>query len=363
MISSRERTLRTALALCPGLEPSVTRKLVRGLGSAEVVWSATREDWRSVCRLRPETAARLDGWRHAFADDDIEDHLAERNIHCLFPGDAVWPTQLNDLDDAPHLLFARGQLKDLARASYPVAIVGTRRASSYGLEVARWVSETLVRAGCNIVSGLALGIDAAAHSAALDADGTTGAVLACGVDVCYPSSHQALYEKICERGFVVSEYPPGSLVEKYRFPERNRLIAALAHAVIVVQAGEKSGALRTVEAALDLGRDIYVVPGPITSVHFRGSHKLLADGARILVDPVDALADWGLTVSSVEQLQVPPRWRTLYDCLDGPVTAAAVSRQLEVPTTEVFAGLLELELAGFVEKVPGGLYQRRTVRR
>lgn len=358
MVSANERVLRIALALCPALEPSVARKLVRRLGSAQAVWSADRADWRRVCKMREETAVRLDGWRHAFSDDLVEDHLAERGVHCLLPGDDDWPAALNDLDDAPHIVFLRGRRKSLGLAHHRVAVVGTRRASSYGLEATRWVTETLVQGGCDVVSGLALGIDAEAHRAALDAGGTTGAVLACGVDVCYPSSHQALYEKICEQGWVVSEYPPGSLVEKYRFPERNRLIAALAQAVIVVQAGERSGALRTVEAALDLGRDIYAVPGPITSVHFRGSHKLLQDGARILVDPLDVLTDWGLSCDAVDQRTVPARWRSMYDCLDGPVTATHLEHQLQASASEVFAGLLELELAGFIERVPGGLYQR-----
>lgn len=358
MEAAQERMLRIALSLCAGVEPAAMRKLVRVLGSAQAVWTASTAQWRNVYHMHDQTVARLDHWRHAFRDDQVEQHLRQRGITCLLPGDSTWPTRLNDLEDAPQLLFTQGTPPEPLYEQFPVAVVGTRRASSYGLEATRWVAETLVRAGCEVVSGLALGIDGAAHKAALESAGRTVAVLACGVDVCYPSSHQALYENIRATGWLVSEYAPGSPVAKYRFPERNRLIAAFAHAVIVVQAGVKSGALRTVEAALEIGRDVYVVPGPITSVHFRGSHQLLQDGARILVDPVDFLTDYQMDPAPSVVTHVPLRWQSLYRCLDGQVTAAHLEQQLQMSATDVFAGLLELELSGWVERVAGGLYQR-----
>jgi DNA processing protein len=310
--------------------------------------------------MNRDTASRLDRWRRSFRDSAIEQKLRERGIRCLLPGDSDWPTRLSDLADMPRVVFARGpgQPAPVAGGLPTVAIVGTRRASSYGIEAARWISETLACAGIEIISGMALGIDGSAHQAALSCGGATTALLASGVDVCYPSSHQALYQQICEHGLVLSEYAPGSPVAKHRFPERNRLIAALADAVVVVQAGDKSGALRTVEQALELGRDIYVVPGPITAVHFRGSHRLLQDGARILVDPADLLADLGLTQTSVAATQVPARWQDLFDCLDEPMTAASLERKLSMRSEEVYAGLLELEVSGWIERVPGGLYCR-----
>lgn len=356
MSEDQQRACSIGLATCPDVEPSTLRKLFRGCGGAVNVWEADARVWRTHCNMRTETVARLDRWRRTHDGETIELRLRERGIRCLTPIDEAWPARLSDLVDPPYWLFVKG---DSSRAANAVAVVGTRRASGYGLEAARWIAETLVSAGCDIVSGLALGIDACAHQAALAGGGRTIAVLASGVDVCYPSSHQRLYQQICDRGYVLSEYAPGSAVAKHRFPERNRLIAALADVVVVVQAGERSGALRTAEEGLELGRDIYVVPGPITSVHFRGSHRLLQDGAQILLDPHDLLTDLRLEPHSAAPEQVPDRWRSLLDCLDEPVSAPDLSRRLAKDAGEIYAGLLELELAGWVQRVAGGLYQRQ----
>jgi DNA processing protein len=358
-----ERYAAIALALCPTVEPRTIRRLTTAFGSATKVWESSTEAWTAIGSIRPDTAQRLDEWRRRFSDRfsgaDIEGYLLKRGIYCILQGDEGYPARFYDLVDPPLVLFAKGRLSVVRNA--PIfAVVGTRRASAYGLEAAKWISETCASAGCAIVSGLALGIDGAAHRAALKPPGATIAILGCGVDVCYPPSHRHLYDRIAEEGLILSEYPPASPVQKHRFPERNRLIAAIADAVVIVQAGEKSGALRTVDAALELGREVYVVPGPITSIHFRGSHQLIQQGARILLDPKDMLRDFGLHPGERQgsDCAVPERWRELFDAITDCPTVSELSHRLQLPIQSVYAGLLELELGGFIRKQPGGIYVR-----
>ncbi len=344
------------------MEPATVYTLVQRLGGAAAVWAAEVSAWKDVCRLHDKTARRLERWIRGCDPYRVEENLRSQGIHCLVQGDPGYPLCLLDLTHPPLVLFAKGRLHDFAGA---VGVVGTRRPSSYGLEATRWIAETLASHGCHIVSGLAEGIDGEAHRSALAVGGKTTAVLACGVDVCYPSKHFRLYEEIIQSGgLLLSEYPPGDGIARHRFPQRNRIIAALSRALIVVQAGEKSGALHTADAALDLGRDVYAVPGPITSVLFRGSNRLLQQGAQILLDPLDFLAEQGAAAAYlVPEQAVPDRWRDIYESLVEPQTPVAIAAQIARPLSHVFAGLLELELAGLVERRAGGTFARKGVLR
>lgn len=364
-----ERCYAIALACCKGLEPSSLRKLVRGLGSSHVVWEADADALTRVVRLKDQTLHRLLEWRSRINQqhqiEKLETWLRDRGIECLVRGDADYPACLEDLAEPPLVLFLRGDKQTLQdfHSSKTVSIVGTRRASSYGLEAARWIATTLAEAGMHVVSGLALGVDKAAHESAMQQGGVSSCVLACGVDLCYPVNHKHLYDEIVKVGLAISEYPPGTEVAKHRFPERNRIIAALGKTTIVVQAGERSGALVTVEHALALGRDVYVVPGPITSQHHRGSNRLLFEGAVPLVDPMEFLVDQCIQPPGVgtEQVNVniPIRWQQLYESLLEPTDATRLSEQLEIPLSHLYAGLLELELAGVIQRVAGGMYARK----
>lgn len=364
-VENEERTVQIALAACPGLEPSTLRKLVRGLGTATAVWQGDGASWVSVCRIQPQTIERIEQWRRRWPDPtQCVASLQHRDIQCITQGDELYPARLLDLAQPPLVLFLKGP--SLGREQpFPfdqmVSVVGTRRASGYALEAARWMGEVFAQVGAHVVSGLAYGVDYAVHAAVAAEGGTTSCVLACGVDLCYPVNHKPLYNRICERGFAISEFAPGTVVDKHRFPERNRIIAALSPSLIVVQAGEKSGALVTVEQALAIGRDVYAVPGPITSAHFRGSNRLLYQGAQVFLDPRDFIIERGgfLQPQLLTRQQPAERWNALYDLLDVPSDAAALAEQLDVPMSHVFAGLLELELDGWIERVPGGLYGRK----
>jgi DNA processing protein len=204
--------------------------------------------------------------------------------------DRGYPLGLRDAADAPWALIGRGDpaLLDRLEPEATVTVVGARRASTYGREVARELGRELAAAGLVVTSGLAFGIDACAHRGALDA-GLTVAVLGSGADVAYPASHRALWRRICERGLVVSELPPGAGAWRWTFPARNRIMAALAGMTVVVEAAQRSGSLITADLAADLGRDLGAVPGPVNSRFSAGTNDLLAGGACLVRDAQDVL--------------------------------------------------------------------------
>ena len=280
-----------------------------------------------------------------------------------------YPTRLRDTGAPPAVVAiaggGRSRLGALADEGTPVvAVVGTRRASPDGLEVARALGRGLAAAGVTVVSGMALGIDSAAHAGALDVNGRTVAVLAGGADVPYPASKRGVYRRIVERGCVVSEMPPGFVARRWCFPARNRIIAALGRATIVVEAAERSGSLITAELAMDLGRDVGAVPGPVLSWRSRGTNALLRDGATLVRDALDAL-DLVLgvghgtgTEADARRAALSPDLRTLLDAVEhGRDTVDAIACE-PARLDETLVGLTELELLGLVRREPDGRYRR-----
>lgn len=277
-----------------------------------------------------------------------------------------YPSRLCDADDAPAVLHVAGDRAALPRSTTPVvAIVGSRRASPYGLEMARTLGRSLAAAGVPVVSGMALGIDSAAHGGALEAGGATIAVLAGGADTPYPRSKAPLYRRIraAQGCCVVSEMPPGFTPFKWGFPARNRIIAGLADATIVVEAAERSGSLITAEMAQDLGRMVAAVPGAVTNPLAGGVNALLRDGAELVrgaQDVLDALLGAGApTVArGPDPAGLPDGLRQILARLgDRPATSAALLVAGDAPD-RVVAGLVELELLGFARRVAGGAYVR-----
>jgi DNA processing protein len=283
-----------------------------------------------------------------------------------------YPAQLAAVPSAPETLYVRGSL--VADDALAVAIVGSRRATPYGLEVAERLGAALGARGVTVVSGLARGIDSAAHRGALDAGGRTIAVLGSGVDVIYPPENRRLAGRIVEAGAVVSQFAPGTRPLPYHFPERNRVIAGLALAVVVVEAAEKSGALITAGFAAELGREVLAIPGRVNSLESRGAHRLIQDGAALVQDADEVIA------------ALPARWQacvkrpTDTDTRGGRAPAALVERgdsgrvltalgEDPVSIDEVIersglaagratALLLELELAGRVRQLDGKRFAR-----
>lgn len=264
------------------------------------------------------------------------------------------------------MLYVHGAPERLERAltAGRVAIVGARRATPYGLEQARGLGRGLAAAGLTVVSGMALGVDAAAHVGALEAGGTTVAVLACGPEIAYPASKRRLHERIAASGAVVAELPPGTPPRRWCFPARNRIIAALGQTTVVVEAGERSGSLITAGQAADLGREVAAVPGLVSAPLAAGTNALIADGAKLVRGPRDVLEL--LFEAGMEELPaVPSEDRTaglepdLCALLDrigaGCDTVAALSGGAG-DVDAILAGIAQLELRGLVRRGPGGRY-------
>jgi DNA processing protein len=264
----------------------------------------------------------------------------------------LYPRPLAELHDPPAQLYVRGDVDVLSQPS--VAIVGARSCSAYGAQVARSLAGELAASGLVVVSGLARGIDADAHRGTLAVGGHTVAVLGCGIDRDYPRSHAELARRIRANGAVVSEYQPGVEPAPWRFPARNRIIAGLCAATVVVEARERSGALITADFALELGRDVFAVPGEITSALSAGTNDLLRQGAAPLLSAADVLTALGLE-SDVRPLPPlsPAGAQVLRILADGPRDADAVSRSSGRSPAEVSAVLVELELTGVVHQAEG----------
>jgi DNA processing protein len=298
----------------------------------------------------------------------ILDALHVLGAHALPHGDARYPAALHALGhDAPPIAYVRG---DLARLAGPtVAIVGTRHATAPGLRAARRLAHAAATAGATVVSGLARGIDAAAHDGALDArSGATVAVLGTGLDVAYPADHRTLQERIAAEGLLISELPPGIRATRGSFPDRNRLIAALAPVTVVVEAGEGSGALLTAAAAERLGHEVAAVPGSFESVSCRASNRLLRDGAQVVTDEADLLVLLRLHTAAArathhERDAVPPSLddaeRAIWFALDtGPLPLDELVLRAGRTADACLAAVTTLELRGLVRPTPFGALER-----
>ncbi len=270
-----------------------------------------------------------------------------------------YPASLRDLSHPPAGLFAIGDVGVLDRPQ--VAIVGTRRATSYGLRVARVLGGALARSGASVISGLARGIDAAVHRAVLEADGVTIAVLGTGIDVPYPAAHRELHAAIAQSGLVLSEYGSGVRAHKGAFPRRNRIIAALAPVTIVVEAGERSGALNTAYQALDLGRTVAAVPGPIDSPASAGTNRLIRDGATVILSLDDVYPLACVTPAPVtERMPASGPERAVWDALeDGPLSVDDIGAISGLAAQECLVTITSLEIQGLLEATSAGDLRRR----
>jgi DNA processing protein len=278
----------------------------------------------------------------------------------VVPGDARYPTPLFDLAHPPEHLWGIG---DWSMTTEPVvAIVGTRRATPYGERITRELATALARAGACVVSGMALGIDGVAHRATLDVGGRTIAVLGTGVDIAYPRAHRRLYSEIAERGLVLSELPPGSHCHRGSFPNRNRIIAALARVTIVTEAPFGSGALHTTDHADTIGRTVGAVPGPIDSPASAGTNNLIRDGGATVIACVeDAMTLMGLSMPapSSPAIQTDAERRVWNGLQHGPATLDGLCALSGLPVQECLAAVTALELRGSIECALTGEIRKR----
>jgi DNA processing protein len=297
---------------------------------------------------------RFAAFRKRFDAEAYERTLTAGGLRWVARTSVDFPPLLRAIHDPPPGLFLRGQAGIELLRKPSAAVVGARACSPYGAQIARELGRELAAAGLVVVSGLARGIDGEAHRGALEAGGLTVAVLGCGINRNYPAAHGQLAARICERGLVVSEYAPGVEPAPWRFPARNRVIAGLAAATVVVEARERSGALITADLALEEGREVFAVPGEITSALSAGTNDLLRLGASPLTSGKDVLDLFDLAPPAAPQVEVGAAAATVLASLrDGPAGADEVVRATGLGAAEVAAVLIELELAGLVSEAAG----------
>ncbi len=263
-----------------------TQKLLNYFGNLETAWLASPDDLKNAGMNQTIIASIIQTRAEIDLQSELE-RIESLHINCMTITDQAYPRRLKDIEHPPPVLFIKGEICEADE--YAIAVVGTRHKTAYGKQVATELSQFLAGNGITIVSGLARGIDSIAHEAALDAGGRTLAVMGCGVDIIYPPEHRDLACRIQENGALISDYYPGTLPEGINFPPRNRIISGLSMATVVVEAGEKSGALITAEFSANQGREVFSVPGPIFAPHSKGTNRLIRDGAIPLNDFKDIL--------------------------------------------------------------------------
>lgn len=353
------RRSRLLAHLAPYIERVATGE--PGSRSPELLRLSNRD---LVDAVAPNVASQVLAQVEATPEQRLRSELTAARCWACCRHDDGYPSGLRDAADAPWALIGRGDPTLLGRLepAEAITVVGARRASSYGREVARELGRELAAAGLTVVSGLAFGIDGCAHRGALDGGGTTVAVLGCGADVAYPASHRSLWRQVCERGLVISEMPPGMGAWRWAFPARNRIMAALAGMTVVVEAARRSGSLITADLAADLGRDLGAVPGPVNSRGSAGTNDLLAGGACLIRDAQDVLdAMLGPGVDRVERTgpALEPELVAILVAVErGEVTCDAIAAELDLTGAEAASALATLEALGYLTCSLIGSYSR-----
>jgi DNA processing protein len=353
-----------ALSKAPGIGPARMRRLLDYFGSAQEAWSATYSDLVQA-GLDARTAEAVAASRREMDLDAEMERLEKAGVRALTLESEGYPKRLLEISDAPPVLYVLGELTEADE--WAIGVVGTRRVTSYGREAATRLSSGLAESGVTVVSGLARGVDTIAHKAALDAGGRTVAVLGSGLDVIYPYENRQLVNRVVSDGLgaVVSEYSLGTQPDAMNFPPRNRIISGLSLGVLVVEAGEKSGALITVTFALEQGRDVFAVPGPITSHMSDGTNNLLKLGAKCVTSARDMLEELNMDmisehIEAVRSLPSDPTERMLLGFLqDSSQHIDELTDKSGLPASTVSAVLTMMELKGMVRHIGGMQYSAR----
>jgi DNA processing protein len=351
-----------------GVGPRTRRLLLDRFGSSEAVLAAAPSELRSVQGVGPKLTERIVAAREEIDVDSLIAVCQRRDVEIVAETDEPYPSLLHQIPDPPPVLFVRGALKP--QDGMAIGIVGTRHATHYGLRQAERLAASLARAGLTIVSGLARGIDAAAHRGAIEAGGRTLAILGSGVLCIYPPEHESLAEEVVAHGALVSEAPPLAAPHSGVFPQRNRVISGLSLGVIVVEAGDRSGALITARLAMEQGREVFAVPGRIEDPTSRGCHRLIRDGAK-LVQTVDdvleelgplfepASRDDGREVHHPAELLLNEQEQKILDAIGSdPTSLDAILAATSLSVPNILSTLSVLEMRRLVRRVSGSLVVR-----
>lgn len=351
------------LSLVPGLGVSGAWRLLNHFGSPDGVFAASPEGLSAVKGIRKNQIKGLLEGKNWIAAAEVEwDRLRKYGARIVAYDSSDYPELLKQLVDPPLLLYVLGDHTLLKNPS--IAIVGSRAATAYGRRVSFQLAEGLTHYAMNVVSGMALGIDTEAHCGCLHGGGKTVAVLGCGLDVVYPKQNRKLYDTITSSGAVVSEYTLGTKPEGFRFPARNRIIAGLSSGVVVVEAARKSGSLITAQMALDLGRDVFAVPGQVDSFKSEGTHWLLQQGAKLVASAADIADEYGGRINFNADYDGEPsrdsipyldsEGQALLDLIDSyGMSREELIEQSNLAPARVSELLLIMELEGVIEMLPG----------
>lgn len=342
--------------LVKGIGAVRLRNLIQHFGDVETAWHASPQEMRAA-GLGPKLIETMQQVRAGVSLELVWERVHSLGIQVLTWEDEAYPRRLKEIDQPPPVLYLRGNL--LPEDEWAVAIVGTRGITAYGRQVTAEITSVLARRGVTVISGLARGIDAEAHKAALNAGGRTLAVLGSGVDQIYPPEHRQLANQIIASGALMSDYAPGTPPDGVNFPPRNRIISGLSMAVIVIEAGERSGALITAEFAADQGREVFAVPGNINAPKSVGCNRLIHQGARPLLTPEDVLES--LDLASFQQQRVAravlPKdeveARLLSVLTREPMHVDDIRARVDMPIEKVSATLALMELKGMVRQLGG----------
>lgn len=367
-----------ALNLLPGIGPIRVRRLLERFRAPERILMASPGDLTQTPGIGTEMASQIARWEEVIDLPEEKRRMAEHGISALTLDDDAYPAALKQIHDPPFLLYIKGTI--LPRDSAALGVVGSRRMTHYGREQARKMSFQLAAAGFTIVSGLARGIDTAAHEAALAAEGRTIAVLGSGIGNVYPAENQALADRISENGAVISEFPVLYVPDKQSFPLRNRIVSGLSQGLLVVEAPVRSGSLITANQALEQGRSVFAVPGPVDRPNSEGCHRLIQQGATLVCAAQDIITELDSGMSSLnltfdepetaQKAEATPKSNTpaphvseleqkiLEELELGESTIDHLSETTGLPVGAVSAALLQLEMKCLVKQLPGKYFTK-----
>lgn len=364
-----EKIYRLWLVAIARIPRSHISSLIDLYGSAEAVFNLSETEINGIDFLKDEEKTIL-CQKDIDIAKDYSEYIKKDGTVFITPDDEEYPKQLFDLKDLPQGLFCRGKFIDI-NSNILIGMVGARKCSAYGFDCAKTLARKVASEGAIIVSGMALGIDSAAHEGALLANMPTIAVLGCGVNVVYPQSNHGLMRRIMETGMVVSEYPVNTKTSRFTFPERNRIIAGMSHGLTVVEANMRSGSLITARLARKYGRELFAVPGNINSDSSTGTNALIKDGASIVTCSDDITAPYSQQLAEIRKT-IPPQYKRANAYSTGlldnncnavlkfvtaePKTVDTISAETGIPAHKVSTTLLMLELSGEVISCPGGQY-------
>jgi DNA processing protein len=366
--SSAEIFAWVGLYLIPGLGNSAFRRLIKEFGSPEAVFEVGLPELLKVEGVREEIAHRIAGKQFMTDPEEELKKVEELNARIITYRDPSYPALLKEIPSPPMLLYVRG--KDIPNSRTCIAVVGSRNPTHYGIKAAERIGFGLAKRGAGVVSGMAKGIDSAAHNGCMMGKGFTIAVIGTGIDRVYPPSNKKLSDRISESGAVISEFPTGSPPEPRNFPIRNRIISGLSRGVVVVEATKNSGSLITASLALEQGRDVFAVPGSIDSFKSTGAHLLIKQGAKLVENADDVLDEFGFGARPVPENyrfegmkdtlpEMNESEKKVYEILgDYPMHIDEIVRRGEMDAGKVSGALMGLELKGLARQLMGKMFVR-----